>query len=94
MTPIKRVRWTDVIGEGERELWQGRSESGKTYNCLSLRLLMMIPIDAEFRKVLELATAQIVALGRSEVDVRTAGEEDVSKLSEQGRYYIFYVTPH
>ena len=49
---------------------------------------MMIPIDAEFRKLIELATAQIIA-GRSEVDIRTAGEKDVSKLSEEGIYQIF-----
>jgi len=46
----------------------------------------MIQIDAEFQKLIELATVQIIALGSSEVDVRTPGEKGVSKLSEQGTY--------
>jgi hypothetical protein len=52
---------------------------------------MMIPTDAEFQKLVELATvtAQSIALGRSEVDIRMAGEKDVSSSSEQGTYQIF-----
>jgi hypothetical protein len=53
----------------------------------------MIPIDAGFQQSIALATAQIIALGRSEVDVRTAGEKDGSSHSKQGTYQIFWVTP-
>lgn len=107
MAPIRRQRsWTEphdyiidflhddpkVVGEGATK-FQGGLESGKAQNFLTWRLLIIILIDSEFRKLIELATAQIIALGRSEVDIRTAGEKDVSKLSEEGTYQIFWVTP-
>ena len=53
---------------------------------------MVIPIDAEVRQI-ALATAQIIALGHSEVDVRTESEKDGSNPSEQGIYQTLWVTP-
>ena len=77
----------------EETVWLLFLESDNYYiTCLIWRWLTVIPIDAEFRKI-ALATAQIITISRSQVDVWTAGEKDGSNPSEQGIYQTFWVTP-
>ena len=66
------------------------SEPGKIYNCSTWTFLMTILLDPKFRKLIRLATPQIIGLlGPGESHTHKSAVGALSRLAEQGKISYF-----